>query len=1133
MSRLPWPRRRGKPATTTAGAASMDAQAPSGVSTVTAGAGAIAVGGGIKGAALGDNSQVTYIEHQYVTNSSVPVQWPVLVGTVPVPASAFQPRAGLRAEVDRARGLGESVVLASEPDEPSPEQHPGTEERTQVQVMSGGGGVGKSQLAAAYARDALHDGTDVVVWTSASDVQQVVTAYAEAALHVQVPGHTGTDPERDARTFLNWLAATDRRWLVVLDDITEPDAIDAWWPDSLRGSGWTLATTRLKDPLLTGGGRARIDVDVYHPAEATTYLTTRLTHGRKAHLVDDQIGALGQALGYLPLALGHAAAYMLREDVPCRLYLERFTDRAAHLDELLPRWADTERYGRQITTTLLLALDATDQASHGPLARAALRITAVLDPAGHPAELWSAPALLTHLTEHRLAPPPRRSLAFLRRTRRPRPVSGDEARAALSLLDRYGLITYDSSGSGFRAVRIHALTARAVRETTPQGRQPSIATSAADALLQIWPVPDQVQRELAGALRANVDSLTTQTGDLLWTKAAHLVLYRAGASLVAAGLHTTALVYWERMVADCERFLGRNHPATVTTRGSLAAPYWQVGRTAEAITLLEQVVADSEQLLGKNHSDTLVARGNLATSYRQAGRTDEAIEIEERVVAGFQRLHCNDHPDTLTGRCNLANSYLEVGRTDEAIALLEQVVADSERLLGENHPDTLTARANLANCYRRAGRTDEAIEIEERVVAGFQRLLGEDHPSTLTTRANLAASYRQAERTDEAIALLEQVAADSEELLGRNHPGTFTARRSLVTSYRQAERIDEAIALLEQVIADSEQLLGKNHPDTLTARANLAACYRQAEQTDEAIALQEQVVADFQQLLGENELSTLGVRTHLADFYLQAGRAEEAVALQQQVVADSERLLGENHPTTLTIRESLATSCLRAGRAEEAVALQQQVVTGRNQLLGKNHLGTPTALVARAELATFYQQAGRTNEAIELHQEVVTDLERLQGASHPDTVTARANLATSFWQAGRTNEAIEIEEHVVTDRKRLLGEDHPDLVTARANLAASYRQAGRADEAVELQQQVVTDLERLQGKDHPSTLVARAALATSYQQAGRTEEAIELQQQVVTDSERILDENHPNNRIAHNVQSILRAVNDDLGQRPS
>ncbi|MFJ8437220.1 tetratricopeptide repeat protein, partial [Kitasatospora sp. NPDC094019] len=69
---------------------------------------------------------------------------PVRVGTVPPLASAFQPREELQDQIDRARERNTTVVL--------------------TQVLSGGGGVGKSQLAAVCAHRAHTDGVDVLVW---------------------------------------------------------------------------------------------------------------------------------------------------------------------------------------------------------------------------------------------------------------------------------------------------------------------------------------------------------------------------------------------------------------------------------------------------------------------------------------------------------------------------------------------------------------------------------------------------------------------------------------------------------------------------------------------------------------------------------------------------------------------------------------------------------------------------------------------------------------------------------------------------------------------------------------------------------------------------------------------------------
>ncbi|SEB59937.1 tetratricopeptide repeat protein [Streptomyces melanosporofaciens] len=776
-----------------------------------------AAGGNITGSALGENSQVTNVERQYVLAGKPEVEWPVLVGSVPTLASAFQPRAGLRDEIDAARGHSRSAALGSGPSE---EMAQAPASQTSAHVLAGGGGVGKSQLAASYARNALGDGTELVVWASAADIQQVVIVYAQAALRVQAPGADGRDLERDARLFLQWLAGTSRRWLVVLDNITDPEAIAPWWPDGRPGTGWVLGTTRLKDPRLTGGGRVPIDVDVYTHTEATTYLDTRLAHDRKTHLVDNHADALVEALGYLPLALGHAAAFMIREDASCGAYLEQFSHRAARMEEVLPRWADTERYGRQITTTLLLAMDAAVHDKHGSLAWAAIGMAALLDPAGHPCTLWDSTAATDYLTLYRPAPRPKRSFGRRGGEAPKDAVTAGEARAVLRLLHRYGLLSYDTTTEPC-AVRMHALTARAVRESIPDHALPVVATAAASALLHSWPNPDKTGRDLASTLRANTAALSTYVGDRIWEWKVYSVLYHAGRSLREAGFHILAIAYWKDLVADSERLMGRDHFATLSARGDLAACYALVGYTNEAITLLERLVADEERLFGAEPANTLISRGNLATAYWRAGRADEAVRMGEQVVADSERLLGPEAPETLSARVNLAAFYREAERADEAIVLTQRVLDDNKRLLGPEAPGTLSARASLAVCYRYGGRADEAVRMGKQVVADSERLLGPEAPETLYARANLAASYGAAGRTDEAIRIGEQVVADSERLLGTDHHDTVAARIDLASSYGEAGRVREAIALLERIVATCRHLLGSDAPKTVALNREL------------------------------------------------------------------------------------------------------------------------------------------------------------------------------------------------------------------------------------------------------------------------------------------------------------------------
>ncbi|WP_220472717.1 hypothetical protein [Streptomyces sp. SCUT-3] len=139
-----------------------------------------------------------------------PISWPVLIGTVPTEPSAFQSRTDLRERIDRAWADHTAVVL--------------------TQVLAGGGGVGKSHLAAACARQALAQRTDLVAWVDASQADRLLSAYAQAALRVHAPDATGRTPKPTPR----------HSW-------------PGWPPPS--APGWSSSTTSPTPPPSARGGR--------------------------------------------------------------------------------------------------------------------------------------------------------------------------------------------------------------------------------------------------------------------------------------------------------------------------------------------------------------------------------------------------------------------------------------------------------------------------------------------------------------------------------------------------------------------------------------------------------------------------------------------------------------------------------------------------------------------------------------------------------------------------------------------------------------------------------------------------------------------------------------------------------------
>lgn len=800
-------------------------------------AGGIAIGGSATGAAIGDNARMVQRTTIHYGNGPT-VHWPVRVGAVPPLASSFQARSDLRELIDAARDHGEDVVLS----QPS----------ASGSVLVGEGGVGKSQLAASYY---LRSTADLAVWTTAKGgMGQLVADFADAAFRVGAPGAHGEDDEADARALLDWLRATRRSWLVVIDDVDDLDAVLPWWPHGNR-RGWVLATTRRRKAL--GASRRRVDVDVFTAQEAHAFLHERVPdipahagdcaryedHAARhpdnaAHLAGDRTdeaaapgcpaARIAALLGQLPLALSHAASYLLNNrDVTPAGYAAMLQEPGRRLADVLP--ADgADGYGQAVHTTLLINLDAVEAAEQRPgLARAVLGVLALLDPNGSPAALWTDPTALTALTSPdptvwqavfrpgsvlRLTPSympgTRRAnitrarqllgtlrddpmVAFRRHPSLPGLVGADvtQVRDSLLALDRYGLITYQPSGeqtgeqAGEGLVRIHALTARAVRDATLD-EQRVAARRAADGLYWLWPEHDY-RAPLRPLLQAAAASLLDHAAPHLITLFAgvHALFPRACLSH-KQNPQSSAIAFLVQLDATATRILGATHPDAVTVRSFRSSLLAAVGRIDEAVTLGEQVLADRERTLGARHPFTLTARVNLATTYGSAGRVEEAVAIEEEVLADLERTLGAGHEDTLTVRGNLASSYFTLGRVEEAVTIEEEVLADRERIFGPRHPDTLILRGNLAHSYNRVGRVEEAI------------------------------------------ALAEQVLADRAEVLGPKHPHTLKARSDLCTCYAKVDRLRESVALGRQALADQEEVLGPRHPDTVVTRTNLEMCLR-------------------------------------------------------------------------------------------------------------------------------------------------------------------------------------------------------------------------------------------------------------------------------------------------------------------
>ncbi|WP_260860420.1 NB-ARC domain-containing protein [Streptomyces cupreus] len=537
---------------------------------------------------------VVGVQHNHHAVPRTPAPWPHQVGTMPPQAVCFQDRAEVARLAAALTGGGAAVVTPT----------------AAVGVVVGLGGVGKTQLAAHYARTLWQAGQlDVLVWITASSGEAVVEGFAAAAAELMGIGEEV--PARAAAMFLAWLepkAGQKRcRWLVVLDDVSDPADLNGWWPP-VSPTGRVLVTTRRQDAALTTG-RHHIPVGVFTPEEALAYLTDALPRTEPA----GELAALAEDLGHLPLALSQAAAYLTDTTTPVAGYRQLLASRTTALRDAAP---DALPDGQQVTVaaTWALSIEHANRLRPAGLARPLLQLAAFLNANGVPHNVLTGPAARTHLTHHRTDQPipgnPAEDMPE-------REVSEQEAHLALSALRRLSLIQHDPT-TPQTAVRVHQLVQRAVRDTLTPAQYNEIARSAADALLAVWPGIEN-ETALARALRANTTALTDSAQDALIEPDAHPVLYRIGESLGESGQVYAARHHFDRLALVTTSRLGPDHPDTLTARYELSRWQARAGDAAGAIDALADLLRDQIRVLGPDAPDTLSTRYELAYWRGEAG----------------------------------------------------------------------------------------------------------------------------------------------------------------------------------------------------------------------------------------------------------------------------------------------------------------------------------------------------------------------------------------------------------------------------------------------------------------------------------------------------------------------------------
>lgn len=184
-----------------------------------------------------------------------------------------------------------------------------------IQVLSGLGGVGKTKLSLEYAYKYL-DLYTLIWFFHAEDPTQLIQEISGLAQTLNLPEAQSENSDLHLNALKKYLEGRDK-WLMIFDNAEGPADIKDIFPSVLRGH--ILVTSR--NPIW-GSIACVHHLEKFSRDESVVFMEKRLNRTKETPC----FGTVAEKLGYLPLALNIAAAFMDTNQISC-------TDYNAILDE--------------------------------------------------------------------------------------------------------------------------------------------------------------------------------------------------------------------------------------------------------------------------------------------------------------------------------------------------------------------------------------------------------------------------------------------------------------------------------------------------------------------------------------------------------------------------------------------------------------------------------------------------------------------------------------------------------------------------------------------------------------------------------------------------------------------------------
>jgi tetratricopeptide (TPR) repeat protein len=785
----------------------------------------------------------------------------------------------------------------------------------QAQVISGMGGVGKTEIATEYIHR-YRDEYEIIWWIRAEHHDRVRDALVNLGQRLELRVATsGSARNRAIAAVLEALQSGVRaNWLLVYDNAAQPLDLQRYLPRCPPG-GHIIVTSRLQN--WPGYIEAdNVEILPFTEEESVSFLRHRVPFlGADGRPDEDErraseAGRLAAALGHLPIAVEHAAAYLTETSQSVDDYLTRFAENAHRLlSEQSAEFPESVSATWTMSTELL-----TEDAER------LFNLCAFFSPEPIAVDLFlqnaqaigDLPGLYELLSS---------SLRF---------------RAAASQLHRLSLVKVDGARD---QIQMHRVVQAVTRGQLRQNRLEMFrAYRAAVDTLIAESNPGNPDRGSNDAIYdLSLQHLESERNFLNTSNPAlrRLIIDQVR-RLHLRGGHVEAVQFGQDARRVWRERLGPEDLQVLTLTVEVAIAMRLDGHAADARRLTLEALPSLRTRYGEEHEVTLLCANAYGADLRTRAQFGEALDLDLELLPKFERVFGPDHERTLNVRNNLAVDYRRLGRHAEALETDQRTYEDRRRILGPTDLRTLTSYDAVAIDLRNLGRYQESLDIARKVSGAFAASASRENPDWLNARKGFAVALRKAGHHWDALQESEDVVQRYRDYMGPGHTYTLRAATNLINDRRAVGDLIRAEELGREV-QDRCREVGFPFEFGYAALVSLASVLRAAGAAEEAQRCDLQAREGFIGTYGDLHPFTLAANINYAADLAACGDLGDAIRIGQETLANCRSTLGPDHPDTLMAAVNLAIDDTAAGNQARADRLLADALNRYERTLTMEH----------------------------------------------------------------------------------------------------------------------------------------------------------------------------------------------------